>query len=121
MKEKIIQIIRAQLLTPVIFLLDEEVLSVVGFFDGSTKINHLYEIQSKLEKEIGREINICDIRDFSEADRLDIVKSGKLIYSETPFIKSLFENAMLEDFTIAQSRKRDIIERSKNSGSMYLS
>lgn len=121
MNEKIIEIIKSGLLTPVIYLLDDDVLSVVGFFDGSTQLNHMYEIQTKLERELGREINICDIRDFSEADRLDIVKNGDLIYSETPLIKSLFENAMIEDYTIAQSRKKDMLERSKKTGSLFLS
>lgn len=121
MTNKIIEIIKSQLLTPIIYLLDDDVLSVVGFFDGSTQINHLYETQTKIEKAIGREINICDIRDFTEADRLDIIKNGNLIYSETPLVKILFETAMVEDFNLAQSRKHDMIERSKKSGSIYLS
>ncbi len=121
MNDKIIRIMKARLLTPVIYLLEDEILSVVGFFDGSTKINHIYETQRLIEKALGREINICDIRDFNEVDRLDIIKNANLIYSETPFVKSLFESAMAQDFTISKSKKKDIINRSLESGTIYLS
>ena len=121
MTDKIIQIMRSRLLTPIIYIIDDEILSVVGFFDGGTKINYIYETQSMIEEAIGREINICDIRDFSEADRLDIMKNATVVYSETPFVKSIFEAAMAEDFTIAQSKRKDLLERSKEDGTMYLS
>ena len=121
MTETIVEIIKSRLLTPIIYLIDDEVLSVIGFFDGSTKINYIYETQSMIEKAIGREINICDIRDFPEADRVDIRHNAILAYSETPMIKAIFEAAMVEDFNIAESKRKTIIDRSNEDGTVYFS
>ena len=121
MTNKIVEIIKSRLLTPVIYIVDDDILSVIGFFDGNTKVNYIFETQSMIEKAIGRETNICDIRDFNEADRLDIIQNAKLIHCETPFVKSLFESAMTQDFNIAQSKRKDILERSKQKGTLYLS
>lgn len=121
MTNKIVQILKSRLLTPIIYILDEDIISVIGFFDGNTKVNYIYETQSLIEKAIGREINLCDIRDFNEADRLDIIRNAKLIYSENPFVKSLFESAMAQDFSIAQSKRKDVLDRYRQKGTLYLS
>ena len=121
MNDKIIEIMKLNLLTPVIYLLDEEILTVVGFFDGQTQMNQLYQTQQKLETALKTEVNICDIRDFTEADRIDIIKNGDLIFCETPLVKSLFETAMYEDYKMSESKRIDTIERNKKSGTVFLS
>ena len=121
MIKKIVEIMNSRLLTPVIYYLEDEIPSVIGFFDGSTQMNYLYETQVSIERAIGREINLCDIRDFCEADRLEIVKNAELIYSETPLVKAMFEAAMAEDFTLSESKKQDLIQRNINDGTIYLS
>ena len=121
MIKKIVEIMNSRLLTPVIYFLDDDVPSVIGFFDGSTQMNYLYDTQVMIERAIGKEINLCDIRDFCEADRMEIVKTAELIYSETPLVRTMFEAAMAEDYTISESKKQDIIQRNINDGTVYLS
>ncbi|MBP3362046.1 MAG: hypothetical protein J6N52_14405 [Clostridia bacterium] len=122
MENKFIEIIKKHLLTPVLYRLEDEYrIIVVGFFDLSTTVESIYEAQTELEKLMKKEIHILDIRDFCEAERLDFLKEAENIYSETPLVKSMFEAAMAEDFKDALDLKKDAMERSKNTGTIYLS
>lgn len=122
MENKFTEIIKNHLLTPVIYRIEDEYrIIVVGFFDPSTTVESIYETQSELEEIMKKEIHILDIRDFCEAERLEFLKEAEHVYSETPLVKSMFEAAMAEDFKAALDLKKDAIERSKNTGTIYLS
>jgi len=120
--EIIINIMKKELLTPVIYRMNEnEVITIVGFFDRETTLGVFFEVQDKLEVELNKEVHIYDFRDFNEGDRLEILKNTDLIYSENEFVKSMFEAAMLEDLRDALTRKNITIQRDEKMGTIYYS
>ena len=120
--EIIVNIIKKELLTPVIYrMIENEVITIVGFFDRETTLGVFFEVQDKLEIELNKEVHIYDFRDFNEGDRLEILKNTDLIYSENEFVKSMFEAAMVEDLREALTRKNITIQRDEKMGTIYYS
>ena len=120
--ELIIDVMKKELLTPVVYkMVENDVITVIGFFDRETALSSFFEVQDKLEVELNKEVHIYDFRDFDEGDRLEILKNTELIYSENEFIKSMFEAAMVEDLRDALHRKNVTVQRDEKTGTIYYS
>ena len=118
----IVEIMKKELLTPVVYKIDEDdLVTIIGFFDRNTTISSIYDVQSRIEAELKRTVQIYDFRDFEEGERLEILKNTDLLYSENDFVKSLFETAMVEDLRIALARKEQTLQRDEKIGTVYFS
>lgn len=120
-QDRIVQIILSKILTPVIYMLeDEDILSFICFCDRDITMQEIYDVESMIKHETGCAAEIVDIREFSEAERIDVISEAVLIYSENSVIETIFTQSMAEDYSIAMGLRNIIIDRVKETGTVYL-
>lgn len=118
---KAIHLLREKILTPILYMMEySDRINFICFCDKNIKMEELYNTSSELTNILGIPAEIMDIREFSEADRLDILKNAKLVYSEDPIIEQIFIASMAEDYRNSVMEKLSMIDRYKQTGSYYL-
>lgn len=118
---KAVKIIKTRVLTPVIYMSDhDDWVEFICFCDGKITIRDLYETEQEVKAVLDREVEIIDIREFSEAERLEIIEQCELVHSENPFIEKIFASSMLTDYQNLMNEKRDMLNRQKESGTYYV-
>lgn len=120
--ENISKYLSKHILTPVIYMSEKDTeISFICFCDNNVTTSEVFEVEQTLSNMLQKRVVIADIREFSEIDRLDIIKESTLIYCEDPLLQQVFEMSMVEDFRIAFAKKQEVIERSKSCNSVYIS
>ena len=118
---KAVRLISKRILTPVIYLSEYDGgAEFICFCDGNITMQELYDAEQELSKAIDMHVEILDIREFSESERLEILQDCELVYSENPFIEHLFAKSMMEDFRRILEEKHDMIVRKQDNGSYFL-
>lgn len=121
LKNKALDIITESILTPIIYLLeDENQAEFICFCDEQIEPEIFTKTQARLEKLLNTRVVILDIREYDPIDRLEIVSSGEVIYTANPVFEKMFAISMTEDIQRNQMRKSDLIKRYNSSGSVYL-
>lgn len=119
--ETAVRLITEKILTPVLYMLEyDDRVNFICFYDKNIKTKDLYDVSAKLTDLLGMPAEIVDIREFSEADRLEILKTAELVHSEDPLIEQLFVASMTEDFRIAVREKTQMIERNDKTGTYFV-
>lgn len=119
--ETAVKLFRKRILTPVLYIMEyTDKVEFICFCDKNIKMNVLYSACQDLTDILGIPAEIIDIREFSEADRVEVLKSAMLVFSEDAFIERIFENSIVEDYRIAVNEKINMLNRYKSSGSCYL-
>ncbi len=119
--ETAVQLLKEKILTPVLYVLEyTDKVEFVCFCDKNIKMNILYSTCDALTDILGVPAEIIDIREFSEADRIEVLKSATLAFSEDDLIERVFKNSIAEDYRNAATEKKNMLNRYKNSGSCYL-
>ena len=109
LKNKLVKIISKNILTPVIYMIENDnLLDFICFCDRNIK-----EVTNK-------NVEIIDIREFGESERIEVINQATLIYSEHPLIEKIFAQSMMEDFKIAMDERKDVQQRYKECGTCYL-
>ena len=117
----IIRIISENILTPVIYMIEnDQVLDFICFCDRNITMQDIYNTEQMIKNETGLTAEIIDIREFGEAERLDVINHATLIHSEHPVIETIFTQSMIEDLRIVMEQRKDIMQRKKQTGSFYL-
>ncbi len=120
--KKLTDTILKSILTPVIYMVEfEDAFEFVCFCDRSILINEIYKTEAELTKILGKQAIILDIRELPEADRIEIVKEGEILFYEDEIIKQLFEISMFEDFKLFLDRRNSALDRVKTMGTPYFS
>lgn len=118
---RLAQIISEGILTPIIYMLEEEDrLSFICFCDRHITMQEIYDVEQQLEKETGIKSDIIDIREYCETERVNVLNGAALIYSEHPLLEKIFAQTMLEEFRAAMEERKDVLARHKESGTYYL-
>lgn len=118
---RLAQIISESILTPIIYMLEEENrLSFICFCDRHITMQEIYDVEQQLEKETGVKSDIIDIREYCETERVNVLSDAALIYSEHPLLEKIFAQTMLEEFRVAMAERKDVLARQKESGTYYL-
>ena len=121
MQMKMAQIISTNILTPVIYMIEnEDVLDFICFCDRNITMQEIYNVEQAIKDETGHAAEIIDIREFPEAQRLDVINNATLIHSEDPIIESVFTQSMAEDYKLAMEVRKIVIDRVKETGTVYL-
>ncbi len=119
--DKLIQIICENVLTPVIYMLEQnDLLDFICFCDKKITVQDLYDTQQKIKNLTGKKAEIIDIREFDESERVDVISNAVLIYSEHPLIEKVFAQSMMEDFKISMEERNNVLKRHRESGTFYL-
>ena len=121
MQNKMAQIISANILTPVIYMIENDgVLDFICFCDRNITMQEIYDVEQLIKEETGQAAEIIDIREFSEPERLEVINHATLIHSEHPAIESIFAKSMIEDFNMAMEDRLTILDRVKETGTFYV-
>lgn len=116
-----VNIILDRILTPVLYMYDEEVLEFICFTDSNISEDEIRSTEESLLKTLGVSAEIIDIRNFDECDRVDITTGAVLVYAEDDIIKTLFEAAMSADRERMLVLKRETLKRKNETGTYYIS
>ena len=118
---KAVEIILDGVLTPVIYMYEhEDWVEFVCFCDGKLTIGDLYATEQKVKCEIDKDVEIVDLREFDQSERLDIISNYKVVHSESDFLEHMIAAGMMTDFQHLLSERHTILERRQQSGTYYL-
>lgn len=107
LEKKIIDIISGNILTPIIYMIEqEEILDFICFCDRNITIQEIYDVEKKIRTETGKKVEIVDIREFGAAERLEVLSNARLIYTEHPIIEKIFVQSMSDDLKNAMEKGR---------------
>lgn len=121
MQNKIAKIITENVLTPIIYMIEtEDVLDFICFCDRNITMQEIYNTEKKIKDETGQTAEIIDIREFGEAERLEVIANATLIHSEHAMIEGIFAESLAEDYKLAMDSKLAALERLKETGTIYL-
>ncbi len=121
LEKKIIDIISGNILTPIIYMIEqEEILDFICFCDRNITIQEIYDVEKKIRTETGKKVEIVDIREFGAAERLEVLSNARLIYTEHPIIEKIFVQSMSDDLKNAMEKRQDVLDRYRESGCVYL-
>ena len=96
LKNKLVKIISKNILTPVIYMIENDnLLDFICFCDRNIKMQEIYNVEQQINQ-------------------------ATLIYSEHPLIEKIFAQSMMEDFKIAMDERKDVQQRYKECGTCYL-
>lgn len=116
-----VKIILEYVLTPVIYMLNnEEEVNFICFCDRDIEEEVLVKTETQLHLLFNCKVEILDIRSFDVSDRLEIIKQAEMIHSENTLIQQIFELSMIQDFKKEHQKKQDMLQRKKECSSMYL-
>lgn len=122
LNKKLSDIILKKILTPVIYMAEfDDAYEFVCFCDRGILLNEIFKVESELTEILHKQAIILDIRELPEAERIEFIKEGEIIYYEDEVIKQLFEISMFEDFKIFVDKRNATLDRMKNIGTPYLS
>lgn len=114
-------IILDRILTPVLYMYDEEVLEFILFTGTDVSDDVFRDAEQALMTELGLCAEIIDIRNFDVNDRVEITASAELIYAEDEIVKTLFESAMSADRDRMLGIKDAALARKQETGTYYIS
>ena len=116
-----VRVINENILTPIIYMIEHEyTIDFICFCDRNITMQEIYNAEHIISAKTGKQIEIIDIREFGESDRIDVINQATLIHSEHPVIEQIFTQSMLEDFKFAMNERNGVLERYKESGTCYL-
>lgn len=119
--EKAIRLFKEKILTPVLYIMEyKEKVEFICFCDKNIKMSVLNSVGEELTEILGKPAEIVDIREFSEADRVEVLKTAEPAFSEDAFIERVFISSIAEDYRMAAAEKNNMLNRYKSSGSCYL-
>ncbi len=115
-----ISIILDRILTPVLYMYEDEVLEFICFPDSNISDKEIADTEAALFTNLGIFAEIVDIRTFDENDRVEITETAQLLYTENDFVKMMFETAMQVDRERVNLSKRTSIQRMEETGTYYI-
>lgn len=116
---KAVEIIQENILTPVIFMYEDEAVEFICFCEDFIEEDVFYETERILKTDLGINAEIVDICNFDEFERIEILNHSALIFSEGPHFLSAFEEAINEDAAHRVRQNAEIIRRRQETGSYY--
>lgn len=121
LKTKATDIITENILTPVLYLLEDEYqYEFVCFCDNNMDFDVIAKTETELNVLLQKNTVVIDIREYCEADRMEIIKEAELIYTANPMFEKIFEVSMAEDYRRMAIEKAELLKRYENSGTVYL-
>lgn len=116
-----VKVIESRILTPVIYMNENDCrVEFICFCGVQVTDEELYETGEQISGIISKTVEVVDILEYSENDRLDVILNAELVYSEDPVIEQMLAFSMAEEFKQVQERKHDMLKRKSESGSYYM-
>ncbi|MDD6762927.1 MAG: hypothetical protein PUD92_04745 [Clostridiales bacterium] len=115
-----VEIITEKILTPVLYMYEEEVTEFICFSDSNTSQEDFDDAERAVFDVLGLQCEIVDIREFPETDRLEISNTARAVYTADPLVQMLFESAMYADVQRIIDENHSMIQRKADTQSYYL-
>lgn len=116
-----VRLILEKILTPIIYMYEtESKIEFICFCSAAVSDDELYSVSEKLTEILSCTVELIDIYEYNENDRIDIISSAELVYSEHPIIEQMFELSMAEEYRRVQEKKQDMLKRKHESGAYYI-
>lgn len=115
-----VNIILDRILTPVLYMYEDEAFEFICFCDSNTSEECFEDTEKALLINLGINAEVIDIRSFDETDRVEITNSAQLVYAENEFVKMMFETAMAADKEHMMAYKRNTLTRKSETGTYYI-
>ncbi len=115
-----VDIILDRILTPVLYMYEDEVIEFICFPDSNITDEDFAETESALLQNLGITAEIIDIRNFDESDRVEITNTATLLYAEDDLVKIIFETAMNADKERLMLSKHETLLRKNETGTYYI-
>ncbi len=120
-KDEIVSIFNERILSPVLYMTEyDDAVDLICFLDRNIDEKDISGAERAMYAAVGKPFEIVDIREFDEADRIEIIRSAELLYSEDGLIEMIFEQSMLEDFEIMMKEREEAHIRYEDSRSPYV-
>lgn len=121
MTEFAVKVITENILTPVIYMIEQDdTIDFICFCDRHITMQEIYNTEHIISEKSGKHIEIIDIREFGESERIEVINQAALIHSEHPVIEKVFAQYIIEDYKTAIGERNDVLERYKQFGTYYL-
>lgn len=116
-----VDIILENILTPIIYMYLDEVVEFIVFCDYDTPAEVFRRTEEIIYFNLGLNVEIIELREFDEGDRVDIAESAYIVYAENESMPMLFETAMTADVEMMQLWKKELLKRKTDTGTYYIS
>ena len=71
LKNKLVKIISKNILTPVIYMIENDnLLDFICFCDRNIKMQEIYNVEQQIKEVTNKNVEIIDIREFGESERI---------------------------------------------------
>lgn len=121
LKNKLVKIISKNILTPVIYMIENDnLLDFICFCDRNIKMQEIYNVEQQIKEVTNKNVEIIDIREFGESERIEVINQATLIYSEHPLIEKIFAQSMMEILKLLWMKERTVQQRYNECGTCYL-
>lgn len=116
-----VRIIMSRILTPVVYLYETDFkIEFICFCNPEVTDDELYEVGEILTNLMSRTVEVVDIFEYDENDRMDIVGNARLVYAEHPVIEQLFTLSVAQEYKNIQEEKKNMLKRKNDNGAYYL-
>lgn len=116
-----VRIIEGSVLTPVIYMAETDFKAEFICFCGTELSDEeAYDVGEKLTRLLEKPTELVDISEYNENDRLEIIQTAELVYSEDPLIEQMFALGMAEEYRRIQEQKKSMLKRMSEIGTYYL-
>lgn len=118
---KAVDIILENILTPVLYLYEDEVAEFIVFSDSRIQSGDIFRrTEAEIYFNLGLNTEIVDMREFDHSDRTSIMLNAELVYSESDEMLATFEAALFEDMELQALDRLLAIERKNETGTYYI-
>ena len=115
------QIIAKTILSPLVYMVEHDGrIDFVYITNEPIGEDALYDVQSSAESLLKCDVDIIDIRYFSEFDKINLLQQSKIVYCENPMLPKMIEVKALESLKTMLQEKNNLISRIEEIGCYYL-
>ena len=121
LQAQIVKIITDHILTPVIYIdKHENEIDFICFCDMNINLDIICETEEKLTWILNKRAVIADIREYCEAERIEIINEAEIIYSENQVIERLLAFCVADEFHKFTVQKDEAVRRYHDCGTAYI-
>lgn len=114
-------LIAKTVLSPIVYMVEHDNrIDFVYITNEEISDDKLYDVQNSASILLKCDVDILDIRYFSEIDKLTLLKNSTPVYCENPILPKLVEANAIESIKLMTKQKNEIIERKSELGCYFL-
>ncbi len=100
-------------------LRDDSDIDLAFLSEKSLSEYEVFIIAQELANELGRDVDLIDLRKASTVFKANILGTGKIIYSSDENRKHEFQINTFKDYALLNEERKEILDRTMERGSIY--